>query len=189
MKKNLLFTLSIIIFSISFISCSSDDDNEETGTGNNNASQFIASQNYTDFKTYYTTEEKATYKSGALNISFGFGDERLEIGDIVYIQALYALNFKFTLDIDKLKVGDELQLKLAEKNDVKFTDYVSVGDIHTNYINAGKLIVKSIDITNKKVSIEFQNLDIWRDQYSLNGDNNKMKELIIKSGILEFQYK
>lgn len=193
MKKNLLFILSIFILSISFVACSSDNEDEGIETGNNNAPQFIASRNYTDFETYYTTEEKATYTESnqKLSISFDFGTSRFEIEDKVYIQAYYKLLFKFSVDINNLKVGDELQNKLEDNStDIKFTDYTTVGDYgHENYINGGKLIVKSIDTINKKISIEFQNLDIWRDQYYLSGDNKKMKEFIIKSGILEFQYK
>ena len=194
MKKNLLFILSIFVLSISFVACSDDGENEETEeAGNNNAPQFIASRNYSDFLTYYTTEEKATYNtsSNKLNISFDFGTDRFEIGDKVYIQAYYKLLFKFSVDINNLKVGDELQNKLEDNStDIKFTDYTTVGDYgHENYINGGKLIVKSIDTTNKKISIEFQNLDIWRNQYYMSGDNKKMKEFIIKRGILEFQYK
>jgi len=183
----------MFLFSISFIACSSDDNSEEAETGNNNAPQFIASRNYTDFETFYTTEEKATYSTTnkILNISFDFGTERYEIGDKVHINAYYKLLFKFSIDINTLKIGDELQNKLDDNSTgIKFTDYTTVGDYgHENYINGGKMIVKSIDTTNKKISIEFQNLDIWRDQYYLNGNNKKMKEFIIKSGVLEFQYK
>lgn len=108
----------------------------------------------------------------------------------MYVQAYYKLLFKFSVDINTLKVGDELQNKIEDNyTDIKFTDYAGGNYGHENYINGGKLIVKSIDTANKKISIEFQNLDIWRDQYYLSGDNKKMKEFIIKSGILEFQYK
>lgn len=190
-KRNLLFILSIIIWGVSFTSCSNDDkDNIEEN--NNNASQFIASRNYTDFETYYTTQENATYNvsSNRLSISFECGTSRSEIGNEVYVQTYYELMLKFLIDMSTLKVGDELQNKLEDKTDIKFTDFTTVGDYgHENYVNGGKIIVKSIDTTNKKISIEFQNLDIWRDQYYLSGNNKKMKEFIIKSGILEFQYK
>lgn len=191
MKKNLLFTLSMLLLSISFVSCSGDDDNEEAETGNNNAPQFLASRNYTDFETYYTTEEEASYNASnnKLNISFDFGTERFEVGDKVYIRANYHLLFKFVVDINSLKVGDELQSKLEDKSDITFTDYTTIGDVHNNYINGGKIVVKSIDTTNKKISIEFQNLDIWRNNIYSSGEMKALKEFIIKSGTLEFQYK
>ena len=184
----------MLLLSILFVSCGSDDYNDDIGIGDNSkAPQFIASRNYTDFETYYTTDEKASYgtSSNKLSLSFEFGDNRIEVGEMIYVNAYYKLYMRFSVNINTLKIGDELQNKIEDKyTDIKFTDYTTFGDSsHDNYINGGKIIVKSIDTTNKKISIEFQNLDIWRDQYYLNGNNKEMTEFIIKNGTLEFQYK
>lgn len=188
MKKYILSILSIILFSTTFISCSSDDD-FDIDKGNSNHPQFVGSKDYKEYKTQYITNEETTYKNGYLKISFDFGPEYISLGDKVYIRADYSLEFKFLVDINTLKVGDELQSKLERYDDVKFKDNFSVDFGYENFIKSGKIIVKSIDTVSKKISVEFQNLDIWRDQYYLNGNNKEMKEFMIRSGILEFIYK
>lgn len=48
MKKNILFTLTILVLSVSFISCSSDDDNSDNNTINKFKSNFYIGEEKQD---------------------------------------------------------------------------------------------------------------------------------------------
>ena len=182
MKKNILLVLSIFLsVSFGFISCSNDDNDDNGKT--DSSGTIKASRNYSTFIDYSVVEIKATYTQASklLNLQFGLVDVK-EVIPIADKGFTFKLN---NIDIENIKSNTEIQDKISK---VDYNDYTEMGHNYENYINGGKLIIKSIDLSNKKITIEFQNLDIWRDQYYLNGNNEKKKEIMLKEGSFEFPY-
>lgn len=153
MKKNILFILSVLVFSVSFVSCGSDDDDDNTTSG---------------FKSnFYIGEEKQDISELISNIFYDQSDKRINVllmseNDNKKLSQFHAI-FE-DVDFNSLKVGDDLIEKadmvnylLGLNKDSKM--YTMVKDpydtAYKGYI--GKAIIKSIDVSKKYLEIDFQN--------------------------------
>lgn len=153
MKKNLLFTLSILLFSISFASCSSDDDNNDTGSNSfielyiNDVKQKVSENN--------NLIAPIVYDDGLLFYIYYNGDS----GDGFW------LNFD-GISLDNLKVGDDLVKKSTEydyqlefENDhywllKSYTEASQFKDYQ------GQALVSEFDRANKIIKVEFTNIKL-----------------------------
>lgn len=156
MKKNILFILSVLIFSVSFVSCSSDDDDDNTTDG---------------FKSdFYIGDEKQDISELISNIFYDESDKTISVllmseNDNKKLNQFHA-TFE-DVDFNLLKVGDNLVQKadmvnylLGLNRDSKMYNMVK-DPYDTNYKNyIGKAIVKSIDISKKYLEIDFQNATV-----------------------------
>lgn len=153
MKKNLLFALSILLFSISFASCSSDDDNDYTENNSfielyiNDVKQKVSENNnliapivYDDGLAFYIY-----YNGGSGN---GFW-----------------LNFD-GISLDNLKVGDDLVKKSTEYDyQLEFeSDHYWLLKSYTEASQfkdyQGQALVSEFDNSNKTIKVEFTNIKL-----------------------------
>lgn len=158
MKNNTLLILSVLIFSVSFASCSSDDnenDDNTTGTFKSN---------------FYIGEEKQDISELISTISYDESDKTINILLMSENENKKLKQFHATfedIDFNTLKIGDDLVQKadmvnylLGVNKDSKM--YTMVKDpydtAYKGYI--GKVIVKSIDISKKYLEIDFQNATV-----------------------------
>lgn len=158
MKKNILFILSILTFSVLFASCSSnDDENDDNTTG--------------IFKSsFYVGEEKQDVIELISGISY---DKNSKTINVILMgenenKKLKQFHASFEdIDFNTLKIDDDLVQKadmvnylLGVNKDSRM--YSMVKDPYdTNYKNyIGKAIVKSIDISKKYLEIDFQNATV-----------------------------
>lgn len=157
MKKNLLFTLSILLFSISFVACGSDDGNDDTG--NNSANLYVNDRAINLIQDLNTITYN--YKSGSNNI--------IDLDAIFYADdnkvttlSIQVLN----LDINNIKVGDNL-------SEQKYYEVMLLQDDGTYVLNdalvtnktqyneyRGKVIVKSYNKDSKTIQLEFNEITI-----------------------------
>lgn len=158
MKKNILFILSVLIFSVSFVSCSSDDDEIDDNTTGTFKSSF------------YIGDEKQDISELISSISYDESDKTINVLLMSENENKKLKQFHATfedIDFNTLKIGDDLVQKadmvnylLGVNKDSKM--YTMVKDpydtAYKGYI--GKAIVKSIDISKKYLEIDFQNATV-----------------------------
>ena len=157
MKKNLLFILSILVLSVSFVSCSKDEDDNGGETGR--------------FRSdFYIGNEKQDISELISNIFYDEADKTISIllmseNDNKKLQQFHA-RFE-DVDFNSLKVGDDLVQKadmvnymLGMNKDNKM--YSMVKDPYdTNYKNyIGKAVIKAIDTSKKYIEIDFQDVTV-----------------------------
>ena len=152
MKKNLLYLLSILTFSVLLVSCSNDDEEDNPTTS---------------FKAdFYLDGEKQDVSELISDISYDEYTKRLNVllmseNDNKRL-GLFSASFEGA-DFYTLKAGDNLILKseyvnytLKRNNDAIM--YTMVKDPYDqtfkNYI--GKATIKNIDQSKKYIEIEFQ---------------------------------
>ena len=159
MKKNILLILSVLIFSVSFVSCSSDndeiDDNNTTGT----------------FKSsFYIGDEKQDISELISSISYDDSDKTINVLLMTENENKKLKQFHATfedIDFNTLKVGDDMVQKadmvnylLGINKDSKM--YTMVKDpydtAYKGYI--GKAVIKAIDISEKYMEVDFQNVTV-----------------------------
>jgi len=157
MKKNLLFVLSVITFSILFLSCS-DDDKEDNDTSQsftiNNKKQEV-------LNSFFETSGSTQYCLGAL-----FGDDMLSPSQFeIYYN-------KTDINLNDLKAGDELPTPQKIAYWVKFTTGTS--QTGSSEFESGTATITSIDVANKKIKVRFNNFKIKHNYenttFTLNGE-------------------
>lgn len=158
MKKNILFILSVFVFSLSFVSCGSDDDEIDDNTTNTFKSNF------------YIGNEKQDVSESISNISYDQSRKTINVLLISENENKKLKQFHATfedIDFNTLKVGDDLVQKANITNYLLGVNgvngmYNMVNDPYDNkykdYI--GKAIVKNIDLTKKYIEIDFQDATI-----------------------------
>lgn len=153
MKKNLLFTLSILLLSISFVSCSSDDDNDNTDNNSfielyiNDIKQKVSENNnliapivYDDGLVFYI------YYNGSSGDGFW-------------------LNFD-GVSLDNLKIGDDLVKKSTDYNyQLEFeNDHYGLLKSYTEVSQfkdyQGQALVTEFDKSKKIIQVEFTNMKL-----------------------------
>ncbi len=158
MKKNILFILSMLIISTLFISCNSDDDeNDDNTTGS--------------FKSnFYIGDEKQDISELISSISYDESDKTINVHLMSENENKKLKQFHATfedIDFKALKVGDDLVQKadminylLGINKDSKM--YTMVKDpydtAYKGYI--GKAVIKAVDISKKYMEIDFQNATV-----------------------------
>lgn len=177
MKKNLLFILSIIILSISFVSCSSDND-DEAGTGVGTINLYIdgnkMNTNTTILLSSISYEKPTiTYPKSEFSIMIMFGDDSSQ-------NAFF--NFE-GIDLDGLKVGDDL-VNLCDD----YSYQISYGG-NEYWLNSkiswynefasgkGKFVVKELNSDKTVVNIEFQDVKLPVLGSSLKPDKTKIIDI------------
>jgi len=176
MKTQLLFILSILIFSVSFNACSSDDDSTETGTGTINL-YIDGNKMNTNTKVAVSTinydKPTITFPESQFSIMIMFGKDESE-------SAFF--NFK-KINLNELKVGDDL-VKLCD--DFGYQVYYQGNvywlhsDIHSykDFLDGkGKFIVKEFNSDKTVINIEFQDVKIPILNSSLNPDKSKIIDI------------
>ena len=158
MKKNILFILSMLVFSLSFVSCGSDDDdNDEASTGT--------------FKSnFYVGEEKQDISELISGISYSESGKTINVILMGENENKKLKQFHATfedIDFSTLKVGDDLVQKADMVNYLLGTNkdngmYTMVKDPYdTNYKGyIGKAVVETIDVSKKYLEIDFQNATV-----------------------------
>lgn len=161
MKKHILFILSVIIFSLPFVSCSSDDDEDNNGSQLGTINLFIDGNKMNTNTTFLASsisydKPTITFPKSEFSIMIIFGDDESQ-------SAFF--NFK-EVDLEKMKVGDDL-LKLCKDYGYQITylgdEYWLHSDI--NWFNEftdgkGKFIVKELNTEKTIINIEFQDIKI-----------------------------
>lgn len=155
MKKNILFILSILVFSTVFVSCGDDEDEQSDSSA-----------------TLYVDDRQINVIQDLNVIWYRYKYESKTIFDMnVYIYAddadvgIFSIQL-LNLDMDKIEVGDNLSdeknytVNLAQKgggytlNDLIVTDK----DRYEQY--KGKVIVKAIDKNKKTIQLDFSNITL-----------------------------
>lgn len=158
MKKNILFILSVLIFSLSFVSCGSDDDDNDDGVTGGFKSDF------------YIGDEKQDISELISSISYDESDKTINVLLMSENENKKLKQFHATfedINFNTLKVGDDLVQKadmvnylLGINKDSKM--YTMVKDpydtAYKGYI--GKAVIKAIDISKKYMEIDFQNATV-----------------------------
>lgn len=162
MKRNIFFILSIFVLSISFIACSKDDENDDTGSDIGTVNLFIDGSKINTngivgegTNSIHYDEASISFPRSNLSMMIMWGD------------GSESAFFHFDgINLKTLKVGDDL-IKLC-------TDYnyqVSYGrnaywldskiDWYDEFANGkGKFIVKELNADKTVINIEFQDLNI-----------------------------
>lgn len=157
MKKNLLFILSILLLSISFVACGGDDDNDNTV--NNSANLYVNDRAINLIQDLNTITYN--YKSGSnniidLDVIFYADDDR------VTTLSIQVLN----LDMNNIKVGDNL-------SEQKYYEVMLLKDGGTYVLNdalvtnktlyneyKGQVLVKAFNKDKKTIQLEFSEITV-----------------------------
>lgn len=160
MKKNLLFVLSILVFSLSFISCGDDEDNDTDSTNLGTAVCYIDDKKVTQktniaISSIHYDKPTTTFPTPEFSMMIMFNDE----GENAF--------FHFEgINLDNLKVGDDL-VKLCDdygyqisyegneywlQSDISWYDEFDSGK--------GKFIVKELNADKTVIHIEFQDIKV-----------------------------
>ena len=163
MKKNILFILSVLIFSVLFMSCSSDDDdNDDIDTGSvkyevylNDINQKISSISNIEYNTANVIGEPQLK-------AYLYGDEGSQFTTLV-------MTFD-NLKLADINVGDDLISKngvitfymlICDKGTYTMGDTMTDQNgkpIYVGYI--GQAIVKSFNKSNNEIDIEFKDTKV-----------------------------
>ncbi|MBF0651355.1 hypothetical protein IR083_21295 [Dysgonomonas sp. GY75] len=180
MKKNILFILSVLIFSVAFMSCSSDDNNDDNDTGS------------AKYDLYLDNAQQKT--SSISNIEYNetnmVGEPQLK----VYLYGDDGSQFTtLTMTFDNLRLADiNVGDDLISKNGV-ITFYMLVCDkgtytmgdkmtdqngkpIYVGYM--GQAIVKSFDKSNNNIDIEFKDTKVTDGKNSSISIKGRIKSVI-----------
>lgn len=161
MKKNILFILSVLIFSVSFVSCDNDEDNDDIGSNLGTINLFIDGNKMNTNTTFLASsisydKPTITFPKSEFSIMIIFGDDESQ-------SAFF--NFK-EIDFEKMKVGDDL-LKLCKNYGYQVTYQGNQYWLHSDidWFNEfaegkGKFIVKELNAEKTIINIEFQDIKL-----------------------------
>lgn len=161
MKKNLLYTLSILVLSISFTACSKDDDDSGDGSQLGTINLFIDGNKMNTKSTFSVSsisydKPTITFPKSEFSIMIIFGDNEDQ-------SAFF--NFK-EIDFNKMKVGDDL-LKLCKNYSYQISYQGNQYWLHSeiDWFNEfadgkGKFIVKELNAEKTVINIEFQDIKL-----------------------------
>lgn len=162
MKKNILFVLSVLVLSISFIACSKDDDNNDTSSNIGTVNLYIDDNKINTNSIAGEGANSIHYDEASISFPRSNMSMMIMWGD-----GSESAFFHFDgINLKTLKVGDDL-VKLC-------TDYnyqVSYGrnaywldskiDWYDEFADGkGKFIVRELNADKTVINIEFQDLNI-----------------------------
>lgn len=175
MKKNILLILSILTFSVLFVSCSSDDDNDDAGSNVGTVNLFIDGNKINTngiagegANSIHYDEASVSFPRSNMSMMIMWGD------------GSESAFFHFDgINLKTLKVGDDLvdlctdyNYQVSYEKNVYWLD--SKIDWYNEFANGkGKFIVKELNEDKTIINIEFQDLNI-PIQKGLKPDRSKM---------------
>ncbi|NDV78611.1 hypothetical protein [Dysgonomonas sp. 511] len=162
MKKNLLFILSIFVFSISFVACSDDDDdvfeNGSTSTSLNIDGISVSTSSFLSNISYSTPNLTG---SASLNISIWLGDDNGNNEDVEY--GIFTISI-LKISLEDIQVGDNLannknyDVKLLYQKENYWLNNLFVPNEEKYDKYKGQAIVTEFDKSSQIMKVEFKNI-------------------------------